>query len=172
LETDDDLERLREYLADIAPGPISDPADMTHLLAAAWEHLWGSTEGGMDTTKLVGRMENVRWEPPKLSFTIERHPGTGQGSTRAALQPWIVDLEKESATLQKVGRRQLRPMQPRLNVEPMAGDIVRLIISRSQDERLKWHADGSATCLSGRFCRKVQPSSRLWRLGGSGLVGH
>jgi hypothetical protein len=38
----------------------------------------------MTGQKLLGRMEEVVWEPPILSFTVERHGGTVQGSSRAS----------------------------------------------------------------------------------------
>ena len=44
---------------------------------------------------------------------------TACGSSRAELQHWTVDLETKTATLEKFGHRQLSPMQPRLDVEPL-----------------------------------------------------
>jgi hypothetical protein len=79
-------------------------------------------------------MEAVAWNPPVLTFRIERHGGTVLGSTRAELQHWHVDLERKTASLVKTGRRQLRPMQPRLNVEPLVEEIVRLIVAEQPAE--------------------------------------
>ncbi len=45
----------------------------------------------------LGRMEDVRWEPPVLSFRIERHGAMGVGSTRAELQNWRVDFDLKPA---------------------------------------------------------------------------
>ena len=56
--------------------------------------------------KLIGRMENVEWHPPILTFLIERHGGTVLGSARAELQRWTVDLDRRTATCERVGHRQ------------------------------------------------------------------
>jgi hypothetical protein len=42
------------------------------LLAACWQEFNGD-DGGMSGDKLLGRMEEVIWEPPTLSLTVERH---------------------------------------------------------------------------------------------------
>ena len=83
----------------------------------------------MEAYKL-GRMEDISWNPPVLSFTIERHGGTVMGSTRAELQNWNVNVETRSATCGVGGHRQLEPMQARLNVKPMAEEIVASILNR------------------------------------------
>jgi hypothetical protein len=81
------VDRLRIYLATLPPGPISDPAALERLLAACWDEFTGDY-GGMEGYKLLGRMEDVTWGPPVLSFSVERHGGTVMGSSRAELQGW------------------------------------------------------------------------------------
>ena len=44
----------------------------------------------------LGRMEKVEWQPPYLTFSIERHGATVKGSTRAELQNWQVDTSHRS----------------------------------------------------------------------------
>jgi hypothetical protein len=73
----------------------------------------------MKAEKLYGRMESVLWEPPLLTFVIERHGSTIRGSTRAELQHWTVDVNQGTATLALGGHRQLYPAQPRLNIQPL-----------------------------------------------------
>jgi hypothetical protein len=53
------------------------------------------------------RAEDVAWTPPFLTFTLERHGGTVNGSSRAELHHWEVNIETGVATIVKVGRRQL-----------------------------------------------------------------
>ncbi len=144
-----ELERLRAWLKNVPPGPITDTADLERLLGGCWHLLMGSEAGGMEGGKLRGRMKEVSWNPPRLYFTVERHGGTVLGSTRAELQGWIVDVASGSATCGAVGQHQLNRMQSPLKVEPIAEEIVRLIKARQKDDRLKWHDDGRVRVLIG-----------------------
>src|SRR5690348_6585826 len=78
------MTRLLDHLAMISPGPIPDPAGLERLAAACWHEFQGG-DGGMTGEKLLGRMEEVFWEPPVLSFIVERHGRTVMGSSRATL---------------------------------------------------------------------------------------
>jgi hypothetical protein len=42
------------------------------------------------------------WDPPVLSFTIERHSAMGMASTRAELQRWLVDIDRKTARCTKL----------------------------------------------------------------------
>ena len=108
----DHLIELNRHCAALPLGPIADVPTLERLLAAAWNALTGS-EGGMEGYKLLDRMEAVVWNPPLLSFLVERHGGTVQGSTRAELQHWHVDVGRKTASLGKIGWRQLRPAAKR-----------------------------------------------------------
>jgi len=46
----------------------------------------------MTADKLLGRMEEVLWSPPDLTFSIERHGAAALGSSRAELQEWMIDV--------------------------------------------------------------------------------
>ena len=50
-----------------------------------------------------------------------------------------------------MGHRQLRPTQPRLNVEPLVEEIVESIMAGPQDHRLKWDDDGLVEVLVGKI---------------------
>ena len=100
---------------------------------------------------MLGRMEDVAWHPPLLTFTVERHGGTVMGSTRATLQEWTVDVEKKTVTCVEAKSRQLRPMRPRLDVRLLADEIVFLIVSGKEDDRLKWYADDRVQVLVGKI---------------------
>ena len=143
------LRALRQWLEGHHSGPIADTASLERLLADSW-HEFSGDHGGMEGRKLLGRMEGVEWNPPILSFTIERHGGTALGSSRAELQQWTLDIDRRTATCETVSHRQLRPMQRRLNVVPLAEEIVRLILERRADDRLKWNNDGSVRVLVGK----------------------
>lgn len=143
------IDKLQTYLATIPPGPISDARTLTRLLAAAWGEFSGN-DGGLIAQKHLSRMEDVAWNPPLLTFTIERHGGTVLGSTRAKLQEWSVDVEKRTTSLVEKRHRQVRPMQARLDVEATAEEIAGLIVTGKEDDRLQWYKDGRVRVLVGK----------------------
>ena len=106
--------------------------------------------GDIDAYKLE-RMENPCWDPPNLSFTIERHGGMARGSTRAEIQHWNVDIERREVECQEIGYRQVIDRQAPVDVKPIADELSKLIMSSSSDERLKWSADGRVQVLSGKI---------------------
>lgn len=146
----DDLQSLRAYLDGINPGAIEDAGDLEGLLSGYWEHLDTGHGGGMKPDKLNGRMEDVAWDPPYLTFTIERHGGTVLGSKRGELQHWSVNVEEGKANLGHSGHRQLRPNAPRLDVRPLAEEVVRIIVSGQADDRVKRLADGRVRVVAGK----------------------
>lgn len=145
------MQQLLEYLSTMSPGQIADVGQLDSLLAACWDQFDGGNAEGMESYKLLGRMESISWNPPVLSFTIERHGGTVLGSTRAELQSWEVNVQNQSAVCGTGGHRQLEPMRPRLDVKPIAAEIVELIVNRQDDNRLKWKPDGSVRVLIGNI---------------------
>jgi hypothetical protein len=144
------MKELRKYLGCQKPGPLKVTSDVEHLLAEVWGDL-GGDDGGMAGSKLLGRMEQVEWQPPILSFMIERHGGAVLGSTRAELQRWSVDLDRWTATVDQVGRRQLSPTASRVDVKPIAAEIAGLILGGVSDERLRWLGDGRVRIEMGRI---------------------
>jgi hypothetical protein len=136
------LDRLRAHLATKQPGTIIDTTDLERLLAASRDEFTGD-DGGMEGNKLLGRMEDVTWQPPKLTFSIERHGGTVMGSTRAELQHWEVNVEKKTAVIVKCGHRQLKPMAKRIYIKPLVESILAAIASGSGNELVEKHEDGT-----------------------------
>jgi hypothetical protein len=132
---------LLDHLAMISPGPISDPATLERLLAARWHEFTGD-DGGMTGQKLLGRMEDVVWEPPILTFTIERHGGTVLGSTRAELQHWQVNLQEKTALIVNRGHRQLMPMAKRIYIKPLVDRILEAIRTGSESDLVSKDEDG------------------------------
>jgi hypothetical protein len=58
------------------------------------------------------------------------------GSSRATVYKWQVDLQSLTAEVIEQKRRQLYPMDKRLNVKPIAEELVKAIIGGIPDERL------------------------------------
>lgn len=129
---------LKQFMDNIPPGQIQDTTELEKKLAECWDQL-SDDEGGMEGYKLKERMENVSWDPPILEFTIERHGAFVQGSNRAELQEWGINVEEMTVSLSMNKRyRQLKTNEPRLNVEPLAETIAELILNGKNDDRLKW----------------------------------
>lgn len=149
------IESLRAYLEGESPGPIRDREELVSVLGPAWPEFDGSDAQGMDSRKLR-RMEDPYWDPPRLTFAIERHGAmVAGGSSRAELQTWCVDLE--STTAHPVGsrRRQIRSMAPRIDVRALADEVVSLMNAGVDDERLRWSAD--RTRVTVRIGRVIPP---------------
>ena len=94
----------------------------------------------MTGTRIRGRLEQVNLDPPVIRFVIERHGATVMGSSRAELQDWTVDVAARTASYTS-GQRQVYPMEPRLDVRPIAQEISDLITRRQPDPRLKWQSE-------------------------------
>jgi len=148
------MKELLDYLSSVQPGPISEPENLETLLAKYWHCFKGSNEEGMADYKLLDRIESINWDPPILSFHIERHGGATLGSTRAELQHWEINVKDKTAESSVISHRQLKPMSPRWNAVPVAEEIVKLIIAHKEDERLKWNKDGSVKVQIGKILPK------------------
>jgi hypothetical protein len=145
------MESLKTELLTISPGKIDEPLKISNLLALAWETLTGGTDEGMEGYKLIDRMEKVEWVPPVLRFQIERHGATVKGSSRADLHEWTIDLCKATAECVSKGSRQIIPMAPRLDVEPLAAEVAGLIRDGRLDERVQWHGEDQIRIKIGKI---------------------
>jgi hypothetical protein len=121
--------------------PLADPEWLDTMLADCWDLFAGSDQGGMEADKLLGRMEDVVWTPPVLTFVVERHGGTVCGSTRAELQHWALDFNAMTATITGIGHRQVAPVAPRLSIKAIAEEVAQAILDCNPDERLRWLDD-------------------------------
>lgn len=125
------IQRLRDALSAIPHGLVKVETDnIIRLLADCWPDLQGTDRTAMQGFKLK-RAEQLSWNPPFLSFTIERHGGTVLGSTRAELHNWSVNLDFEKADHTKAGRRQLIPAAPKLDVKPYCRTRLRRCVPRA-----------------------------------------
>lgn len=135
------LLRLRDYLSSLPVPYDFEGADgdnqLLGRLAECWECFDGHHLERMEARKL-DRAEKVRWEPPELTFTIERHGGTVLGSTRGELQHWCIDVMQARVFVSTSGHRQLTPAAKPLKLEATADDVARVVRDGSDDERVRW----------------------------------
>ena len=137
------LAELRRYLERLPVGDISDSerTEVLNRLVEVWERLPGG-EDQSTTSRKLGRAEKLRWAPSDLTFILERHGGTVNGSSRASLHHWVVNVESGHASLSKRGIRQLTPMDKRFDAKAAAKEVAKLIIEQRHDPRINWLANG------------------------------
>ena len=75
----------------------------------------------------MARAEDLVWQPPVLSFKIERHGATALGSTRAEVQKWHVDVSSGNAHCESETYRQLIPRARGLIVRPIACKVCEVV---------------------------------------------
>lgn len=145
------LEELRSYLARISAKELGhgEHEEAERLLFKCWCELEIlSDDAKLEPYKLLHRTEGLTWNPPLLSFDIERHAATVGGSIYAHVYSWTVNVESGTATMEEnPTRRQVRSKDKALKVAPIADEIVRLVVNRERDERLKWSKDSSQVTL-------------------------
>ena len=145
---------LKDHLFALPAGKIvetTETAALWNLLADCWSSFEGSNAEGMQAYKLHDRMEDVDWNAPILTFTIERHGGTVMGSSRAELHEWTLDLDKQTAHCATARSRQVEPRAKALNVKPIADELAGLIADKCSDPRLKWLNELEVHVLIGKI---------------------
>lgn len=151
----DALQELRDLMASTPSREVGDRDAIEKLLSKCWEEIAG-TQGGMKGEKLLRRTANMNWQPPRLTFEIERHGATVQGSSRAEIQTWDVDVDKGTAIPSSDFRyRQLRPREAAVDVRPIATEIVALILAGKEDPRIKWRSATRVQVLMGKILPKA-----------------
>nr|WP_281721651.1 hypothetical protein [Nitrosomonas nitrosa] len=135
------VNELRTFLYTLRPGSNCNWQELERLLANCWDELEGSFDHAMTGSKLTDRMENLTWKPPILQFLIERHGGTMNGSSRAEVHTWQVNVDLATATcVNDTGRRQLKPMARPWKHQNAVAEFAKLITSRKLDPRLNWRS--------------------------------
>lgn len=143
------LEEFREHLSRVPPEQNMPASKVVGLLAQCWGELAGDL-GGMEPHKLAGRMENICWQPPLLTFEIERHGATVLGSVYAEVQRWTVNVDRASVELAPyTQKRQVGFKQKPLKVAPIAEEVAGLILAGKEDERLNWYNPSKVRILMG-----------------------
>jgi hypothetical protein len=156
------FEELRSHIRNMPTGEITDTAELELMLAGCWGELRGSDAGGMAAYKLRDRMEQVRWNPPNLKFSIERHGAAALGSVYAEVQSWAVDIEQGIATLEPESRRrQVKSKNPPLKVQPIAKTVAGIITSGGRDECLVWKGPDKVRLLIGNVIPNNCPAQTL-----------
>jgi len=185
---------LRAFLEQLPTGDVPSDlyAELERLVAKCWDDFHIAYDGGMEPWKLLRRMEGAHWQPPVLSFIVERHGATVLGSKRATMQRWSLDTEEMKAECDESRRRQLYANQPPLKVQPIAHEIVDCILGHKEHPNINWRKDGSVRVVSigllgsgpkqtmeGRRKRFREALSLLlephgWKAGGRGIyqLGH
>lgn len=145
--------QFKTILVGINTGLLNDidTSRVQGFLAEHWDQLDKYVEGGMRGVKVVGRTEQMEWQPPVLSFKIERHPGKALGSSRDKLQHWRLDTANCVATFNGDSYRQKRPKNRMPDVESIAREMTPLILERREDDRLHWTHKGKVEILSDRI---------------------
>lgn len=133
---------LATYLASLPSGRVEQTDDLAARLADAWSELDGAVEAAMYARKLT-RIEEARWQPPILTFSIERHGATVLGSTRAEIQWWQVNIEERTAEIVGSRIRQLGLRAAAWDARPVAAALVDAIVNGHDDDRFTRLADGS-----------------------------
>jgi hypothetical protein len=153
------IQALLDQLKAIPAGQIEKVAyaKITRLLADCWRQLEGASDTSMTAEKLH-RAKDLAWNPPCLSFLIERHGGTVLGSTRAELHQWTVNLDRQTAQCEEAGYRQLTPTVPRLNVRPVAARVRDAVqqgrtsnCQLANDGVLIWRGDDQVEVVHGKL---------------------
>lgn len=152
---------LREHLFALRSGAIAEEEvrRLERLLVPCWWDFRNARAEGMQGHKLLNRMEDARWDPPVLSFAIERHGGTAQGSTRAELHQWSLDIDKRTAECVRGKYRQVDPRAAPVKVEPIARELADTINARRSDPRLKWKNETEVRVVM----RAIFPSDQGFR---------
>ena len=154
--TEEATNELREYLDSIPPGNVEKGRQgmVESLLAKCWSDLEGSEHDGMAGYKLHERTEDLSWDPPELTFSIERHGGTVRGSNYAEVQHWSVDLDSGVARGENGGKRVVGNKSRPLDTNSLAQEITNAVAARMSDPRLEWQGGNRVRIMIG----KVLPS--------------
>ncbi|MDK2745312.1 MAG: hypothetical protein NDI90_20620 [Nitrospira sp. BO4] len=153
------LDNLCQFLEKIPKGSI-DTEELSPILSECWDDLCKEKDYGMQSQKL-DRMENVLWDPPKLSFVIERHGGTVKGSAYAEVQTWTIDVDRRTASCVPDGKRFIGKRQLKLDVQSVAKEIAMLIEQGRDDSRLKWLSNSRVKVLVGKVISADGPQQTV-----------
>jgi hypothetical protein len=151
------LEEMRAHLASLPIGELTDlhSRETIHRLSEFLERLNLEWEESTTGSKLL-RAEDLRWDPPYLRFTLERHGSTVHGSTTASLHKWAFNTETGGAALERKGIRQIEKKAKIFDVKSVGKEIAKIITDHGDDPRISWHEDGAVQVHLSR----ATPSAR------------
>lgn len=138
------MDDIQKDLFDLPAGKLTGASAGVAIrhLGACWGRLSGSSEESTTADKLH-RAESLTWDPPVLTFTLERHGGTVNGSTRGELHHWKVDLAQGTAQIVRRNHRQLSPTAKKLDVKALAREVAAMIVAGAKSEKLDWKTEGT-----------------------------
>jgi hypothetical protein len=97
----------------------------------------------------LAEISSLQWEPPLLSYTIQRKMPAG--SARTALQSWSIDLNHNRATCVRSWIDRQVPERPgQVSAESVPGELVDAICGRTNDRRLRWERDATVRILMAK----------------------
>ena len=134
------LDRLRSRLANLEPGTIDVDSEVAGDLASSWDALSGSDQKSMTADK-VDRLENLTWNPPLLSFDIERHGGTVRGSSRAEVHTWTVDVMAATANVNTGRFRQINARAATWDANNAVEVVLKAVEEHRYEPYFKWKGD-------------------------------
>ena len=112
----------------------------------------------------------MAWNPPLLTFELERHGGIGRGSKLAEIQSWKINIVDGTASAVNSVFRQVYAKEPNWKAEPVARELARSIIAEQKtDTRLVWNQNGHVHLAIGKIVpgsnrqTKAARSRRFWR---------
>ena len=147
-----DRDCLIGFLAGIKQGQVEDTGELARHLSDVWNDLAGSHDQKTTPNKLTSRpLEDVIWSPPLLLFALERHGGTVNGSSRAELHRWEVDVERWQASIKSKGRRQLTKQDKKYNPASDIDAICEAVQSKVNSNGLEYRSDGSIKVVVGKI---------------------
>jgi len=125
------IEALRVYLTVIPAGAIKDTDELASLLGSCWDDLSGDKPTDITAFKVSSRLEQAHWQPPLITFIVERHGAiVAGGSKRAECQGWVVDIEAASVRRDLINRSRLVvPQDKPLDVKPLVAEVVNAILN-------------------------------------------
>lgn len=140
----------------IPEGPVGPEIRNTLLgeLMEQWPRLVGGRETAMNSDK-VFRAEQLRIENGRIRFEIERHARTMNGSTRADVHTWEVDLVHGTASIINESFRQLTPTSKpfRKSDARLAAKAVLTLLAkkRKKNDKLTESAPGRFSLRAASF---------------------
>jgi len=176
----DKIKKAYEQMSKIPNGPIEGDVDnlVLAIISSIWTYFPDHDDTSMSSDKLL-RWENPEWNDPFLTFKIERHGGTVNGSSRAFVHTWQVDFKQGIAKIIHRTHRQLEQASKRLNVKPLAEKCSQLIESEAVHELLKWSHGGqrvqiqiSKVIVDDGYQQTVAGRRKRFRLAVDELLGN
>jgi len=139
-----ELQDLQRLLKDLPPGPL----DNTHsqearlLLQGCWSSLEGRGENATEWDKIHRAEDLCLAAEGCITFQLERHRPTVNGSTRADVHHWQVNLNSGKAKIVKTSVRQLYKASARWDHKEAAQEIIAAACSGKQHRGIKWLREG------------------------------